>query len=559
MCGIAGIISKNSNDISLSKIKKMTDEIKHRGPDSEGYWISECNSICLGHRRLSIIDLSIDGHQPMHFQERYTISFNGEIYNYIEIRQELEREGYLFKTNTDTEVLLTLYHKDGESCLNKLDGMWAFAIWDSQEKELFCARDRFGEKPFYFAFKENEYFVFGSEMKSIWAYGIKKEVLTERIDLFSISGKVYDVNDLSNTFYQNIFSLQNSHWLKVTKDLRIIKQRYYDINWQSQDFKGSFLDATEEFKRLFQISLRRRCRSDVAIGTSLSGGLDSSSIVCEIKNIIDNNIVTPHTFSARFHGYNKDEGYYIEKVIEKTGAIPHYTWPNGEEMYHDFQKMCWHQEEPFGSASIYAQYRVQQEAKSNNITVLIDGQGADEILAGYVDYYTYYLLGLQKNQYFIERLKEQTRYIDFHTPHKGVKNTMMKIFFFYEFKHKWIAARERNIQSINELMYNAIMNGGLQELLRYADRNSMAHSREVRLPFLFHELVQFCFSLPDEFKLYRGWTKYVMRKAFEEILPKEITWRKDKIGFEPPQSEWMKAFGSSHTWRDIMINKFSNV
>jgi asparagine synthase (glutamine-hydrolysing) len=292
------------------------------------------------------------------------------------------------------------------------------------------------------------------------------------------------------------------------------------------------------------------------VGTSLSGGLDSSSIVCNIKDMIGSDHITPHTFSARFQGFKKDEGYFIEKVIEKTGVIPHYTWPSGEEIHKDFEKLCWHQEEPFGSASIYAQYRVQQLAKEHNVTVLIDGQGADEILAGYVFYYTSYLLSLQGKKSKVSLGFEYERYLDFHSPHSGWKKKLIKWTRYYFWRHKWAYLKNGVYPRLNQLLYENTMRGGLQELLRYADRNSMAHSREVRLPFLNKDLVEFCFSLPDEYKLNSGWTKFVMRTAFNSLLPAEIAWRKEKVGFEPPQNEWMKAFGEMNTWRDIMIKAY---
>jgi asparagine synthase (glutamine-hydrolysing) len=557
MCGIAGILSFNAGSVSLEKLKSMTDSIAHRGPDGEGHWISESGNIGLGHRRLSIIDLSSAGHQPMHFLDRYSITFNGEIYNYLELKNELIEQGYNFQTNTDTEVLLMLYHLDGASCLSKLDGMWAFAIWDDEKKELFCARDRFGEKPFFY-YKDNDGFHFASEMKALWAAGIPKRENKERFDAFANEGRQFDETRLNETFYQEIFCLEHSHWMNVKTDGKIEIQRYYDIDWQNQNFQGSFQEACDEFKRLFQISLTRRCRSDVAVGTSLSGGLDSSSIVCNMKDLIGSDHITPHTFSARFQGFKKDEEYFIEKVIEKTGVIPHYTWPSGEEMHKDFEKLCWHQEEPFGSASIYAQYRVQQLAKEHNVTVLIDGQGADEILAGYVFYYTSYLLSLHGKESKVNLGLEYERYLDFHTPHRGWKKKLIAWTSYYFWRHKWSNIKNGIYPMLNQLLYENTMQGGLQELLRYADRNSMAHSREVRLPFLNKDLVEFCFSLPDEYKLNSGWTKFVMRTAFDAVLPSEIAWRKEKVGFEPPQNEWLKAFGEMNSWRDIMIKAYRN-
>jgi asparagine synthase (glutamine-hydrolysing) len=533
----------------------MTDAIVHRGPDGEGQWVNSQQRVGLGHRRLSIIDLSDAGAQPMHFLGRYHITFNGEIYNYLELKLDLIQKGYRFETDTDTEVLLTLYHLYGETCLNLLDGMWAFAIWDEQEQTLFCARDRFGEKPFHYYIDENGFY-FASEMKALWAIGVPKIKNQKLFDLFESFGAIHYPNALNDTFYQGIYRLEHSHWMKIDTNGNSETKRYYDIDWTKQDYKGSIDDAAKEFKRLFLLSLERRFRADVKVGTSLSGGLDSSSIVCNMTQFLGKGNVTPLTFSARFEGFKKDEGYFIEKVIEKTGVEAHYTWPNGEEMFNDFEKLCFHQEEPFGSASIYAQYRVQQIAKEKGITVLIDGQGADEILAGYTSYYPTYLKTIDNKKLLsIRRIKEQNKFIDFHTPHSKIKKRLIKKSFFYEVRHHFSKTKKESPISLNESLYISSMKGPLQDLLRFADRNSMAHSREVRLPFLNKELAEFCFSLPDDYKLNLGWTKFVMRKSFDGVLPNEICWRKEKVGFEPPQNEWLENF-SQKDWNTLMLEKY---
>ena len=554
MCGIAGIFSFEQ-PVNLNTIAAMTDIISHRGPDGEGHWIDEHQRIALGHRRLSIIDLSASANQPMHAQNRYSIVFNGEIYNYIELKEKLSEAGYHFQTHSDTEVLLALYDQKKEQCLDDLDGMFAFAIWDSVKEELFCARDRFGEKPFHYCFYQNALY-FASEMKSFWEIGIPKERNEAMFDYFKRVNLAHDPEKLDHTFYRDTFRLVHGHWMKVQKDGTFTIQKWYDVEWKKQDSTLSFEDACKEFDRLFQLSLTRRFRADVPVGTSLSGGLDSSSIVCNMAKYIGDQNITPKTFSARFKNFKKDEGTYIDMVIEKTGFIPFSTWPSGSEMAADFEKLCFHQEEPFGSSSIYAQYRVQQLAKANDVTVLIDGQGADEVLAGYIPYYYDYLQSLFLTKPFFSRfrIREQHRFIDFHTPHTGLTSLGLKLTNYYEVKGK--IRPNRNAKRLNEHLYNNLMCGPLQELLRYADRNSMAHSREVRLPFLFHELVEFCFSLPDEYKLKLGWTKYIMRVTFEDILPEEVCWRKEKVGFEPPQNQWMAEAAVNETWSSYLLKHF---
>lgn len=557
MCGISGIYSFNKS-INIDQIKKMTNAIVHRGPDGEDQWINANASIGLGHRRLSILDLSSAGAQPMHSPcGRYTIVFNGEIYNYLELRAELEKTGEFFLTQTDTEVLLRLFILQKEKCLDQLDGMWAFAVWDENKQELFCARDRFGEKPFHYYLDKNAFY-FSSEMKSLWEVGVPKTANMEMFDHFAKTGKSINYSKLNDTFYTSIFRLENSHWMKVKSNGETEIQRYYDIDWKNQNFKGSLLEAQKQFKSLFIESLKRRLRSDVPIGTSLSGGLDSSTIVCAIANQNSGQNLTAHSFSARFKNFTKDEGFFIQKVIDRTGVVNHTTWPNGQSFEEDIDNLCLAQEEPFGGASIYAQYCVQQLAKQTNVTVLIDGQGADEFLAGYIYYYGVYINQLHANKSSVaKRLAEQRAFVNFHTPHTRFKKFGINASYMYERRGR--KAKNGNFptseSNLAESLYLSTMKGPLQELLRFADRNSMAHSIEVRLPFLNRELVEFCFSLPDEYKLKLGWTKYILRKSFEDILPKEITWRKEKVGFEPPQLEWMKNF-SEKNWNTFIAEKF---
>ena len=284
MCGIAGIVSFNK-EIELNTIRCMTKSIQHRGPDGDGHWIDPTGHIALGHRRLSIIDLSEKGKQPMHYKNRYTITFNGEIYNYLEIKDDLEDKGYSFISDSDTEVLLALYDQKKEDCLHDLDGMFAFAIWDAVEEVLFCARDRFGEKPFHYAVHEDAVY-FASEMKALWAAGVPKRIDEEMQSYFNLTLSTQKSSNLQLTYYHGIHRLVHSHWMKIDIQGNIQIQKYYDINWKEQNKDISFEDACSEFNRLFQLGLTRRFRADVPIGTSLSGGLDSSSIVCNLSQYV---------------------------------------------------------------------------------------------------------------------------------------------------------------------------------------------------------------------------------------------------------------------------------
>jgi asparagine synthase (glutamine-hydrolysing) len=571
MCGIAGIISLDTNETTINRLKAMTDSIAHRGPDGEGHWISENSQVGFGHRRLSIIDLSQDANQPMHYSDRYTIVFNGEIYNYIELKEMLSKKGYTFKTKSDTEVLMALYDHKKESCLPLLDGMFSFAIYDKEENEIFIARDRFGEKPFYYSHVPGKYFLFGSEMKSLWAAGIKKEVNNRMLFSFLSYGSVHNQEDHSETFYQKCTSLPHSHYciLNIQKCQMSIK-KYYDIDPENLNHSITENQAKETFRELLYTSVTRRLRSDVSVGSSLSGGLDSSLVVCAIDELKKSTHQKQNTFSAVFPGFAKDERQYMDFVINKTNVSPHFITPTAEGMADDLENVFKYQEEPFGSASIYVQYCVMQLAKENNIKVLLDGQGADEYLAGYPSYFTQYfndlrinypaMYPLQYKQYvelnkgntFNPILKKDLKYyIRSRIP--GVLMPAKKAFYYYNqkkfsfFSNEFFQDNvkknfppEQNFNNLNAVLYQSIYQGDLQNLLRYCDRNSMSQSREVRLPFLYHELVDFVFSLPPYLKMNMGWTKWILRKSFEDLLPEQITWRKDKIGYEPPKKNWLE-------------------
>lgn len=589
MCGIAGILAKNTELVTQQRLKSMTDVISHRGPDGEGQWISSSGQIGLGHRRLSIIDLSHEADQPMHYLGRYSIVFNGEIYNYIELKETLLKQGYTFKTASDTEVLMALYDRDRENCLQLLDGMFAFVLYDAKENTIFCARDRFGEKPFFYSYEKGKHFYYGSEMKCLWAGGIPKEVNNRMMFNYLAYGFLDNPTDAGETFYNHCSRLPHSHYLKLDLNtFEISLHKYFDINWRNTDKNISIDQAKEKFNELFYTSVQRRLRSDVPVGSSLSGGLDSSLVVCVIDELKKGTAQKQNTFSAVFPGFKKDERKYMDYIIAKTNVEPHFITPNDESMIAEIDKLAWHQEEPFGSASIYVQYCVMKLAKENNVTVLLDGQGADEILAGYHPYYTHYFNELRqtnKQRYELE----MRAYNEMHEGSdindsvlKGWKNIIKTMFpnsattlrkmyqqykqfknplfskEFYDAYQKDSFQRIYDFETLNQSLYNSTMVNGLQELLRYADRNSMAHSREVRLPFLNHELVEFLFTLPSEFKIKEGWTKWIMREATQTILPKEIGWRKDKIGYEPPQKNWMeneKIKQKIAANRDLLVNQ----
>ncbi len=543
----------------------MTDALAHRGPDGEGFWNNKKETVFFGHRRLAIIDLSDNAAQPLHYLNRYTIVYNGEIYNYIEIRKTLEHSGYRFRSQSDTEVIAAAYDHWKEKCLQQFDGMFAFAIWDEKEQQLFAARDRFGEKPFFYC-EDEQHFIFASEMKAFWEIGIERSIDKKMMLNYLTLGYVQNSLDKEQTFYSDIFSLPPAHYLLLNLGTFKYKvARYWNIDKETRiDIAPA--DAIEKFRALLETSVKRRLRSDVPAGTSLSGGLDSSAILLEVLNFSSPGF-KPKTFSAVFPGFEKDESKYIELLTGKLAIENYQTKPSADDFINTFETICHYQEEPFGSSSIYAQYKVFELAKQHNITVLLDGQGADEILAGYTKYIHWFLqevlsrhkLGftrkerkalLKNDQHFRWGIKNY--FAAFFPSHASIQLEKKEYFrtvdhpdiskdFLSILKgHEWEGIHKPIITKLNDVLHFNVTEMGLEELLRFADRNSMAHGREVRLPFLNHELAEFVFSLPSYYKIHDGWTKWLLRKAMDKKLPAEITWRKDKVGYEPPQKQWMK-------------------
>ena len=563
MCGIAGIIQFGVREYTTADLKKMTDALSHRGPDGEGYWEEASGNVLLGHRRLSILDLSEAAAQPFHYLDRYIIIHNGEVYNYLELKDELKKKGYSFRSQTDTEVLVAAFDYWREKCLDHFDGMFSFAIWDEKEKSLFVARDRFGEKPFHYVFDNSKKtLVFASEIKALWTVGLGREFNKKLLFNFLTIGYTDNPNQPDETFYESVKKLPPACFLKIRfqNEFLIEVERYWDIDVEDENGAISDSEAIHKFQELFTRSVRRRLRSDVPLGTSLSGGLDSSSIAAVICKLAAGGF---QTFSAVFPGFEKNEEKYIEDISRHFSLRSFKTFVSDEEIPQLFQKVLQYHDEPFGSAGALPQYKVFELAKRDGVKVLLDGQGADETLAGYEKYYKWYWQELFSNRRLmkskeLEKAKELGVREAF-----GIKNVLSSLFpdfasvflekqyllnalqqedltgDFVRFQSKEAYYTTPAIFSLNGVLYFNTCIHGLEELLRYADRNSMAHGREVRLPFLDHELVEFVFSLPSHFKIREGWTKWILRKSMESALPNQITWRRDKVGLEPPQVSWM--------------------
>lgn len=565
MCGISGIISINKIE-SVDTIRAMNELIIHRGPDAEGFYYND--NFHFGHRRLSIIDLSIHGSQPMIYKEN-VITYNGEIYNYLELKEELLTYGYDFITTTDTEVILAAYDFWGVECVHKFNGMWAFAIYDKTNYKIFMSRDRFGVKPFYYTFF-NDSFYFGSEIKQFKPVpGYKFRMNMDRTYDFLNHGVR---NHTAETLFSDVFQIKGGHNLIFNlKNFEYNVVEWYNPVLTSEYTNLDFHSTSEVVKKLFFDSVSLQLRSDVKVGACLSGGIDSSSIVCTVNELLKSNNFDKNleTVSACFDAIELNEEKYIDIVTDHAKTISHKIRPSFSSLFLELDEIIWHQDEPFTSTSIVAQWKVFKEASKKNLKVMLDGQGADEYLSGYDMFYGLlladYLSGLRIYRFFNEIKHMYNNYglskmftftfwccsaLAFRCPFLPSR----LIFFLKDKvsnkKKNWLKLRPNNViediyRTANKSMFD--MNKALLRLisvptlLQYEDRNSMACSIESRVPFLDHRLVEYYIQLPNEFKISKSVTKYVFRDAMKLVLPLEIQTRKDKIGFATSQEEWIKC------------------
>ncbi len=551
MCGIVGF---DWNDRGV--LAKAVERLSHRGPDDEGIYVDE--RVSLGHRRLSIIDLSSAGRQPMRGGEgRYLLVFNGEIYNYVELREELERLGCRFTTSTDSEVIIWAYDTWGAGCLDRFNGMFAFCIYDRREGLLFLARDRFGVKPLHYC-HDGGRFIFSSEITPI----------LDMMDrpLRPHEGAVYDYllynfyNHDAHTFFEGVSSLLPGHYLIYTLDeKRVTVKQWYDIPLDRR-WGGDFEDATTRFREIFVDAVRLRLRSDVEVGTCLSGGLDSSSIVCTLKNFDPRFAEKFKSFSVAFNDPAIDESPYMEEVIRDVGVEGFFVHPDLDDLLRDLADLVKYQEEPFGGTSIFAQWCVMKLARGQGVKVLLDGQGGDELMGGYPFFFGYLFLERLRRLDFPGFFREVRGYRSRFSEADGllvmplllapkrVKAAVMARYFRNVVSREFVK-RYVDESSFPSLMYSATdvrkalynrVKYSLPQLLREEDRNSMAFAIEARLPFLDYRLVEFCFSLPSEHKLQEGISKRVLREAMRDILPPKIYGRTLKLGFPTPMGNWMR-------------------
>jgi asparagine synthase (glutamine-hydrolysing) len=571
MCGLIGAYWQSPSFEAEDRLKRGLDVINHRGPDDQGLEIINIANglLLLAHRRLSIIDLSEGGHQPMQSPDgRYSIIFNGEIYNYRELRIELKNIGHRFNTSSDTEVLLNAWIEWGKSCLEKLIGMFSFVVFDRTTQELTCVRDAFGIKPLYYYLDEGS-FCFASEVPALLELFDSRPALNMQASYDYLVFGNYDKD--SSTFYKGIEQLKPGYLLSVNLLSDSLSPRF-DRWWSpsvEQTSTLSFLDAADKLRDMFLSNVRLHLRSDVPVGIALSGGIDSSAIACAVRHMEHD--IPIHTFSYVARESQKNEESWADYINDFTGALSHKVDLSSFDLARDLDEMILAQGEPFRTTSIFAQFCVYKLAHENGVKVTLDGQGADELLAGYNGYsgarmhsliehrQFSRLLGFARNwgrwpgrNYLSGWVDLGSRLIPDNARNIGWRLVGINP------EPDWLDVgrlKDEGVKTTNPGMENKedeyqrrltanlryVIANRLPALLRHSDRNSMRWSVESRVPFLTVPMAEFLLSLPEEYLLsYTGETKSIFRAAMRGIVPDKVLDRRDKIGFRTPERHWLK-------------------
>lgn len=563
MCGICGIIQFNQQPIQEAPIREMMYVMKHRGPDDEGVFIEK--SVGLGFVRLSILDLSQAGHQPFQSNDgRYVIVLNGEIYNYIELRETLREKGYVFKSNTDTEVVLNGYMEWGEECLDRFNGMWAFAIYDKKEKIVFAARDRFGIKPFYY-YSKKDAFVFASDIAPLLK--VRPQLAQPNDSVIFDYLLTNRTNHTAGTFFNDIKKLQHGHkiTIKVNKG-KVIINKWYSL---SKNKSGGY-SSSEQFGDDFVSAISLQLRSDVPIGLCLSGGLDSSSIGATISKTIGRKDI--HSFSAVYgKGQKGDESEFINEFNGYIDNI-HFTNPTIDSFVDDMEQFISTLGEPVPGTSEYAEFKVMELAK-DYCTVVLNGQGADEYMAGYP-----YLIGFYLKQRFLELkwLKLLNEVYQYYKIHKSIYPLQTGVFYLLPswLKEQFMLKKMGYIQSnfydeyskrkenyiftqlyASKTLRESFLNHfeyKFEHHLLWADKAGMRFSLETRFPFLDHHLVEKMLHTDTSLIYTKGVTKIILRQAMKGILPEKVRNRMDKVGYETPEDVWFRTKKFKELFFDII-------
>jgi asparagine synthase (glutamine-hydrolysing) len=571
MCGLFG-------SIGFTPDPSRIDIVAHRGPDGRGFTVHEsaAGPVALGHRRLAIIDVSDAGLQPMGDPSgQCELVFNGEIYNYIELRDEMRGKGEVFTSGSDSEVLLRAYRIWGEDCLPRLRGMFAFLIWDRKRQQLFAARDRYGIKPLYLAgdgLSGGRGVAFASEIKQLLGLaGVSGRMNIPRVHDFLANGIT---DHTEETLFEGVMQVRGGECIIVeTASGRpvVTVRRWYPVG--ARDIHITEDEAASRFRDLLADSVKLHLRSDVPVGSCLSGGLDSSSIVCLMSGMMPAG-ERINTISACYAEKSVDEKPFMEAVVAHAGTEPHYIFPRAEDLFARASDITWHQDEPFGSTSIFAQWCVFEEARKVGVKVMLDGQGADEQLAGYHSGFPFHLSRLMRQGRLTEVVRTMLERRDMHGAQLADQINRSIVPLLPEaiaapLRRRHLALTQENwlgtdlIRSkgnpdgpmavatrtlglepptdLKSLCVAMTFASNLQMLLHWEDRNSMAHSIEARVPFLDHPLVEFSLALGNEHKIVRGDTKRVLRRAMAGVLPEIVRERRDKLGFQTPEDIWFRG------------------
>jgi asparagine synthase (glutamine-hydrolysing) len=554
MCGIFGIIRFDGGRPSSEEIRRGNDLAAHRGPDSSGEVV--LGPVGLGHRRLSIIDLTADGRQPMQYRGRYTITYNGEVYNFLEIRRELEAAGHRFQSRSDTEVILAAYDEWGAGCLTRFNGMWAFAIHDARDGSVFCARDRFGVKPFHWC-RTAGGIAFASEIRQLLPLLPRRVADARVLDEYLSRGLE---EHRPETFFRGIERLTAAHWMRIDPSAGTLRvERYFRVDADPAAARLGERDAVEQLRAGLLDAIKLRLRADVRVGGCLSGGLDSSFIASLAAPMYRAAAGTPFTaIHARSVEARTDESAFAREVAEHCGIGLHVVTPDLGELTAILERVVETQEEPFGGPSVLMQYCVMREARRLGCTVMLDGQGADEVLFGYESYFAPYYAMLAHRGRLVQLLRDvyAARNFKVSKPRALAQAALLLAPSLLgpieaELRRALRPASKRldpemhhrlfGLLDFKQFQVREIELRCLPRLLRYEDRNSMRHGIETRLPFLDWRFVRLAVSIDDRLKFRNGFLKYLLRSAIAPDLPPSVVWRTNKFGFEAPTNQWLES------------------
>jgi len=578
MCGIVGFISEEIFD--NDRLDSMVNTLNHRGPNDKGFKqfkLSNNKNIFLGHTRLSILDTSHQAHQPM-IDEKFILIFNGEIYNFIELRRELKALGYKFISTGDTEVVLKAFMEWGINAFKKFNGMWAIAIFDKLQNKLYLSRDRMGKKPLFY-YQDKNKLIFASEIKAILKYpnlNIKPN-FKKIYRYISTNYRYIDID--TETFFQDIKQVAKSTVIEINIDLvHLSETKYWELN-KFDTYKQSEKDTIDEFRNLLVDSVKLRLRSDVPVGVFLSGGMDSTSIVSIASKVLKQPIMTFSGITGEKKGIY-DESEYIDEVVQDSEVKHQYIKPDPTNIFHTVNEMLDFHDEPICTVTWYSLYLIVKNMKNAGVPVVLNGHGGDELLAGYWAHYQYNFVDLKDTNILQKEIdlwhqnhKRSLSEIEISSSRiqKIVSNKIREIDTFPNysavFKSTFKNEYNLNIEILTPKMNSLLSQKMYQELffetvpvsLRAEDRNTMAHSIESRSPFLDHRLIEFSYALNNRYKIQNGLGKWILREAMKGILPEKVRTRKDKAGFIAPADEWFRTINKDQIFDMIKSKEFSDI